>query len=112
MIAQFKHELRKELLVKRRKLCNNPELKRSKDKKIFTKLNALPEFTEADLVLTYMSTEIEVDTAPIIKFCHKNSISVAVPVIFVSDCDSFEMMEFFRRIGKAGSFHLPQYCRL
>jgi 5-formyltetrahydrofolate cyclo-ligase len=74
---QIKSLLRKELIGKRR---NMPD-KSKKDTAIFEKLIALPQFVEAQLVLTYFSTSIEVDTRRLIGYCFDNRIAVAIPVI-------------------------------
>jgi len=67
--------------------------KASKDKAIFEKIIALPQFARVEntgLVLTYVSTELEVDTRRLIDYCFDNSITVAVPGI------ADEQMRFFK----------------
>jgi 5-formyltetrahydrofolate cyclo-ligase len=83
---QVKAALRKQLIAKRRTLAGKSE----KDSAIFDKLIRLPEFAGIDLVLTYVSTSIEVDTLRLIEHCFAHGIAVAVPAIID------EEMRFFR----------------
>ena len=72
-----KKELRKQLLQKRRELDKSYRLER--DIMIYNNLIDLPELAEADTVLTYISTEIEVDTIYLTETLLKSGFTVAVP---------------------------------
>lgn len=80
-----KIELRKRLLQMRRGMVQKPH----KDSLIFENLVALPEFCRSSLILTYVSTELEVDTRRLIDYCLGNNIAVAIPGIVD------EKMKFF-----------------
>ncbi len=54
------------------------EKKEQADEIIFSLVR--PFLDEADMVLTYVSTDIEVDTRRIIQYCFENNIKVATPV--------------------------------
>jgi 5-formyltetrahydrofolate cyclo-ligase len=91
---ETKSKLRKELLVKRREFAKTPK-KNAKDCEIFKELATLEQFKNADLVLSYVSTEIEVDTIRIIEHCFENKIQVAVPgIVRESACFDWEMRFF------------------
>jgi 5-formyltetrahydrofolate cyclo-ligase len=81
-----KSNLRKELIAKRKSITD----KSQKDTQIYKNLIALPQFTKARSVLTYVSTSIEVDTKRLIEHCFNRNIPVAIPVIID------ETMRFFR----------------
>ncbi len=72
-----KKELRKKLLAQRRELDKSYRLER--DIMIYNSLIDLPELAEADTVLTYVSTEIEVDTVYLIDTLLRSGFTVAVP---------------------------------
>jgi 5-formyltetrahydrofolate cyclo-ligase len=55
-----------------------PSVKSAADEDIFEQLKALAD--KAGAVFTYVSTEIEVDTRRLIKYCLEHGIPVAVPV--------------------------------
>ena len=75
----MKSQFRQEMLKKRNTIRN----KAKKDRIILEKLLDLPEFIKANTVLTYVSTEHEVDTISLIEHCFRNNISVAVPGIVI-----------------------------
>jgi 5-formyltetrahydrofolate cyclo-ligase len=75
------------------------QTKSQKDTRIFEKLIKLPEFSESKLVLTYVSTEIEVDTRRLITYCFEKNIPVAVPGIADEEMRFF-MFEKFWEIGQ------------
>ncbi|MCL2637455.1 MAG: 5-formyltetrahydrofolate cyclo-ligase [Oscillospiraceae bacterium] len=79
-----KFELRQKLL-QNRKPC--PE----KDSLILKNLLSLKEFKEADLLLTYISTEKEVDTRALIKKCFELNKRVAVPLSGVHEIAFYEI---------------------
>ena len=72
-----KKELRKQLLQKRRELDKSYRLER--DILIYNNLIDLPELAEAETVLTYISTEIEVDTIYLAETLLRSGFTVAVP---------------------------------
>ncbi|MCL1903756.1 MAG: 5-formyltetrahydrofolate cyclo-ligase [Oscillospiraceae bacterium] len=72
-----KQAFRKKLIKNRKKMQN----KAKKDSIIFKKLIALPEFADAELILTYVSTTFEVDTKRLTDYCFNKKIAVAVPAI-------------------------------
>ena len=86
---QIKSDLRKELIAKRRTMQG----KSAKDRKIFDKLVALPQFQKAELILTYYSTEIEVDTLKIIDYCFKQGKKVALPAIVDETMQFYDITE-------------------
>ena len=61
----MKKALRQEFKTIRRSFL--PDDKGSRDGKILQKLTALPEYRESPLLLTYVSTAIEVDTHRLIE---------------------------------------------
>ncbi|MCL2633603.1 MAG: 5-formyltetrahydrofolate cyclo-ligase [Oscillospiraceae bacterium] len=75
-MRKVKNALRQELKEKRRGFN-----KTEKDIIIFEKLIALPQFVNAESVLTYASMPIEVDTSRLIEFCRNNNTPVATPEI-------------------------------
>jgi len=91
---QFKQfnkvELRRELIKKRRSAANKAE----KDSAVFEQLIALPQLKKAELVLTYVSTEIEVDTRRLIDYCFENKIALAVPGIVDEKMRFFQLLNW------------------
>jgi 5-formyltetrahydrofolate cyclo-ligase len=77
MTAPEKSRLREELIKARKAVL--PAEKELKDAAVFEKLLALPEFARAKLVLTYVSSPIEVDTRRLISYCVEKGIEVAEP---------------------------------
>jgi 5-formyltetrahydrofolate cyclo-ligase len=82
-----KPELRRKLLQNRAK-C--PE----KDRKILEHLLSLKEFRDAGLVLTYVSTEAEIDTRKLIEKCLGAGKRVAVPLSDVHNIVFYEINDF------------------
>lgn len=72
-----KRELRKEMIIVRNKVRQ----KSKKDVAIFENLKNLDVFNDAESVFIYISTENEVNTIKIIKWCIKNNKRVFVPRI-------------------------------
>ncbi len=72
-----KKELRKNLIGRRRAMDKSYKL--NSDEMIYNNLTALPELSAAETVLTYISTEIEVDTIRLINYLLENGKTVAVP---------------------------------
>ncbi len=57
----------------------SPDIKKQKDTMIFSRLTRLKEYIDADIVITYVSTPIEVDTQMLINHSLKVGKTVAVP---------------------------------
>ena len=76
-IRVVKRELRAEFKAARKAL--KPEEQADKDRRILEKLVSLPEYQQAELVLTYVSTAIEVDTCALIRRALADGKRVAVP---------------------------------
>ena len=76
-IRIIKRELRARMKEIRRGM--DPAVKARKDAAILAKLAALPEYREAELLLTYVSTAIEVDTLALIRRAFADGKRVAVP---------------------------------
>jgi 5-formyltetrahydrofolate cyclo-ligase len=74
------------------------QIKAEKDLLVFERLITLPEFIGAELVLTYVSTKLEVDTRRLISHCFAQSKHIAIPIIID------DKMRFFHTcdIGEAG----------
>ncbi len=72
-----KKELRKELLQRRR--CMDETYRRNSDLLIYNNLMNCPEISAAEIILTYISTEIEVDTIKFIEKMLETGKTVAVP---------------------------------
>lgn len=77
MIDNIKNQLR--IKHKNLRKAIPKSLKKQYDKQIFNNLLNCSCFTNADTVLTYISTDIEVDTHSIIRYCLINNIKIAVP---------------------------------
>ena len=76
-IRKHKTELRERYKLIRREMPVN--LKKLRDEKIFSKLIGLDAYKAANTVLTYVSTDIEVDTIKFIKHALNDGKTVAVP---------------------------------
>lgn len=76
-IRVVKRELRAGFKEARRSML--PEEKADKDRRILERLINLPEYRQAELVLTYVSTAIEVDTRALIERALADGKRVAVP---------------------------------
>ena len=76
-IRELKMRLRQEYRAKRTSLTE--EEKRYRDKRIAHTVRSLWQYRDNDLLLTYVSTPIEVDTHAIIKTALEDGKTVAVP---------------------------------
>ncbi len=76
-IREVKKALRTEFKTIRRSFA--PEDQRARDAQILKKLTALKEYKSASLILTYVSTAIEVDTHHLIEQALSEGKKVAVP---------------------------------
>ena len=84
-IRLVKKGLRERMKELRRKMP--PEEKAQKDAAILSRLAALPEYRSAELVLTYVSTSIEVDTVGLICRALADGKRVAVPYCIPGEID-------------------------
>ena len=75
-MRELKSVLRRELISRRRELSDDE--KSAWDSDIFEQIK--PLLNKASEVFTYASSEIEVDTRRLIKFCLENKIPVALPI--------------------------------
>lgn len=75
-MREVKRALRKELISRRKGM--DEERRRCADESIFRQLK--PLIDNADSVLTYVSTDIEVDTRRVLEYCFSTGKNVAVPV--------------------------------
>lgn len=82
-----KNQLRKQLINRRKTISENE--KQLMDNAVFNKVIALEEFEKADTILTYISTDIEVETTNIINFALENNKQVAVPVTTQNSMDFY-----------------------
>lgn len=76
-IREYKKGFRNKYKLIRREM--SAEIKASRDKAIFLKLVELDSYKNADVVLSYVSTDIEVDTIEFIKYALNDNKIVAVP---------------------------------
>lgn len=76
-IREHKTELRERYKRIRREM--SAEIKKLRDDKIFSRLIGLEAYKTANTVLTYVSTDIEVDTIKFIKHAINDGKTVAVP---------------------------------
>lgn len=76
-IREHKRALREKYKQLRRDMP--ADMKKSRDEKIFSRLIGLDAYKNANLVLTYVSTEIEVDTKQFINRALADGKTVAVP---------------------------------
>ncbi len=96
-MQEVKRSLRKQLIAQRRAM--HPETREIADENIFLQL--IPSLKASDIVLTYVSTEIEVDTRRVMKYCIDNGIRVAVPVSGDTELMFYEIHSFSDlRIGR------------
>ena len=88
-IREVKKNLRSQFKAIRRSFA--PEEQAAKDKTILKKVTSLKEYRSAPLILTYVSTAIEVDTRTLIKEALAAGKKVAVPWCVPGEID----MKFF-----------------
>lgn len=89
-MQEIKKAYRK-VLINRRKAMD-PEKKRLADENIFARLK--PIIDNADSVLTYVSTDIEVDTRRVLEYCFSIGRTVAVPVSGDTELSFYEIHSF------------------
>lgn len=89
-MQEIKKALRSEL-ISRRKAMNSSDKQRA-DESIFQQLKPLVD--RADSVLTYVSTDIEVDTRRLLEYCFGTGKRVAVPVSGDTELFFYEIKSF------------------
>ncbi len=77
-IRMYKKDMRSK--YKELRMQMPPEIKAKSDNAIFKKLTALKCYENASIILTYVSTEIEVDTINFIKYSLAIGKQIAVPI--------------------------------
>jgi 5-formyltetrahydrofolate cyclo-ligase len=93
----YKSQLRRELIARRKNMSDS--VKEAKDCAIFEELVKKITDLKIELVLTYYSTNIEVDTHRLIDYCFVNNIRAAIPVI-IDDAVRFFCIENLEDIGE------------
>ena len=88
-IREYKNELRSK--CKQLRTGMSAEVKADKDRKIFERVVSSGAYRDTDIVLTYVSTAIEVDTMAIIEQAFADKKRVAVPRCI----DGTRDMEFY-----------------
>ncbi len=89
-MQEVKRSLRKRLISERKAI--QTAVKASADESIFQQL--IPLLNKADTVLTYVSTDIEVDTRRVLQYCFNNDIRVGVPVSGDTELTFYEIRAF------------------
>ena len=113
-IREYKKALREKYKKIRTEMPE--DLKRSKDRAILEKIISLPSYRSSQLLLTYVSTSIEVDTLGLIEQALTDGKTVAVPKCM----DSVGNMNFYEIHSfddlESGYFSVlepvPEKCRL
>lgn len=88
-IRIYKKDIRTQMKANRAKMT--PTSKINKDKLILKNVRNLYQYDSSELILIYVSTDIEVDTINIIKMAWKDGKKVAVPRCI----DNTKEMEFY-----------------
>ncbi len=86
-MQEVKRALRRELIARRRSM--DKAAKQRSDESIFAQLKPLVD--KADSILTYVSTDIEVDTRMVLDYCFAQGKTVAVPVSGDSELFFYEI---------------------
>lgn len=112
-IREHKTELRNKYKQIRREMPANVKMQR--DEKIFSRLIELDAYKSSQTVLTYVSTEIEVDTIKFIKHALNDGKNVAVPRCVPNTRDMvFYIIKSLRDL-ESGSFSvlepIPKQCK-
>lgn len=98
-----KAELRKQLIAERKAI--SPQKKAEMDKVLFENIISCPQFNSAELVLAFVSTEIEVDTHRLIQHCFDIGKPVAVPISGETELTFCTITDFSQlHKGKYGIF--------
>ncbi|MCL1824229.1 MAG: 5-formyltetrahydrofolate cyclo-ligase [Oscillospiraceae bacterium] len=106
-----KVELRRELLQKgSEQYTSRRDV--NKDKLILKNLLSLREFQESGFILTYISTENEIDTHELISNCLRLKKQAAVPRVEGSELAFYEINSFFElEKGKFGILEPVKTCK-
>lgn len=88
-IRVYKNDLRLKYKNIRKEI--SPDKKSELDKKIFNKIISLNSYKKSELILTFVSTDIEVDTHELIKY----SISIGKKVAVPKCISGTRQMEFY-----------------
>ena len=100
-MQEVKRSLRKELIARRKAI--SVQYKQLADESIFAQLK--PLIDAADSVLTYVSTDIEVDTRRVLEYCFSTNKAVAVPVSGDTELSFYEIRSFDDlEIGRFGIY--------
>ncbi|MGN1481613.1 5-formyltetrahydrofolate cyclo-ligase [Porcipelethomonas sp.] len=94
MCGNIKAQLRQDIKYMRKHM--NPDIKKNSDEEIYNNLLTLDVFKKAELILAYMSTNIEINTDKIIEYCLNSSKTVALP-----RCIENNRMDFYYYNKKA-----------
>ncbi len=89
-MQEVKKALRKELISRRKAM--DESRRKAADESVFAQLK--PLIDSADSVLTYVSTEIEVDTQRVLEYCFETGKRVAVPVSGDTELFFYEINSF------------------
>ena len=110
-VAEYKKQLRRELIARRRELLQSGG-KEQLDKRVFSALLQNDRIMKSRIVLAYVSTPIEVDTSAFIKECFDRNIPVAVPKC-TTDSMTFMLISSFDDLstGMYGILEPKEYCR-
>lgn len=110
-LKEQKTALRKTLISKRNELLISGE-KSKLDASVYNKLINTIDFSRYDIILCYISTEIEVDTLSFINYCLENGKKVAVPKCTPEKMD-FYLIESLSdtATGMYGINEPKDYCR-
>lgn len=107
---QIKSELRKVLLAERRRISS--DMREHFGSEISRRVLLLDEVKKSDLILCFVSKELEVPTEDIFKFAFETGKPIAAPVCIGEDV-IFRYIESFDDL-EAGSFSVrepKEYCR-
>lgn len=112
-VKELKKNLRMQVRRSRERIM--PEFKSRMDSNISKKLFDMKEYADADMIFTYVSKEIEVDTTALIKALLHESKHVAVPLCIPKSCEmEFYEIESLDQLEK-GNYSLlepvPSLCR-
>ena len=102
-----KPQLRRELLRQRAAIAD----KAKRDGAIFEELAKLPQFMQAELVLTYVSTGSEADTMQLIGYCLNRGTPVAIPGIVNGGMSFFELKSRWELGGEIDFAQYAQYAQ-
>ena len=101
-MQEVKRSLRRRLIAERKAM--RFDVRKTADESIFRQLIALVH--DADIVLTYVSTDIEVDTRQLLQYCFDNKIHVGVPVSGDTELAFYEIHSFSEL--KDGRYGIPE----